>query len=100
MKIPHCDLKTGKIYGCKKGSWMWWHEKAHFEFNNLESTSNLKVIQNYIFALWMFSVSLSVLNKYWLFISIPCLLFYLGIDIYEERWCNKYAENHIKHKNN
>jgi len=95
MIIPHCDIKTGKIYGCEKDSFLWWHEKGHIEFNKLDSTSSLKVLQNYAFAFWMFSTTFSILNIYMLFMSIPTMLFYLGIDIYEERWCNKYANSKI-----
>ena len=77
MILPHCDLKTGKIYGCKRGSFLWWHEKGHFEFNRLASTSTLKMIQDYIFAFWMFSITFSIINKYMLFISLPTMYFYV-----------------------
>ena len=99
MIVPHCDLKTGKIYGCKKGSFLWWHEKGHLKFNTLSSTSTLKVFQDYAFAFWMFSVTLSILNIYMLIISIPTMFFYLWVDIYEERWCNKYANSKINRNN-
>ena len=92
-QIPHVDLETKKIYGCEPGSKKWFHEKGHIEFNDLESTSRLKLIQTYIFGFWMFSVTLAILNKYMLFISIPAVLLFLGIEVYEEVWCNKYAEN-------
>lgn len=92
MKISHCDLTTGKIYGCKLGSNRWWHEKGHFKFNELESTSRLKLFQSYIFIVWMFSVTLSFLNEWMLIVSLPMFLFYFGIDLYEEWWCNEYAE--------
>lgn len=98
--IPHCDLATGKIYGCKKGSWMWWHEKGHIEFNRLPSTSQLKLWQGVIMWAWMFSVTLSVVNKFMLVITIPTMIGYIGIDVYEERWCNSYANQKSTKKRN
>jgi hypothetical protein len=95
MKIaPHCDIETGKIYGCKKGSWMWWHEKGHLAFNELPQTSTLKMWQSIIFYFWMISTTLIFLNGYMAWVSIPTLLFYLGVDVYEEVWANKYADRH------
>jgi hypothetical protein len=92
MKFPHCDLSTGKIYGCKKNSKLWFHEKGHLVFNSLESTSSLKLLQDYVFKVWMLSMTLSIINVYMLLISLPAMLFYIGIEVYEEIWCNRYAE--------
>jgi hypothetical protein len=104
--IPHCDLSTGKIYGCKKGSRVWWHEKGHFKFNKLESTSRLLLYQGYAFKYWMTFTTLSLIlivktnNSWisWLFI-IPSLFFFLSwlaIDVYEELWCWWYANTRLK----
>lgn len=98
MNIPHCDLATGKIYGCKKNSFKWWHEKGHFEFNKLEFSSALKLFQYYSQSAWMFFITLSVLNIYWLFAAFPSLLFYIFVDVYEERWCNNYAYLKIRER--
>jgi hypothetical protein len=93
---PHSDISTGKIFGCIPGTRSWFHEKGHIEFNNLESTSALKLWQIYAFGFWMVSVTLSAWNKFMTWISILCLMFVIGIEIYEENWCNKYAENKLK----
>jgi hypothetical protein len=93
---PHCDIATGKIYGCKEGSWMWWHEKGHLKYNSLEISGNMAAIQQIINWAWMLSITLSLLNKYMLIISLPCVLINIGIDIYEEIWCNKYANKMYK----
>lgn len=90
------NLNTGKIYGCKKGSYAWWHEKGHIEFDRQESTGRLKLYQNYIFWLWMFSTTLSVINLFMLVLSFPSVLIYIGIEIYEEKWCNNYARRKTK----
>ena len=91
MTIPHCDLKTGEIYGCEPGSNRWWHEQGHFEFNKLEITSRLIFYQGYALIVWMFTLTLSVLNKWMLVIALPSMLLYIGIEVYEEIWCDKYA---------
>lgn len=96
--IPHCDLKTGKIYGCKTKSFKWWHEKGHFEFNKRELSSRLKLFQDYSFSLWMISITFAIVTIYAFIFSFVFLFFYLGVDIYEEYWCNKYAKLKI-HKN-
>jgi len=92
MTFPHCDIQTGQIYGCKKGSWAYWHEKGHLAFNNREETSRLKLWQSYLISFWMLAITLSIINKFMLIIALPLVLIYLGIEIYEEHWCNKYAK--------
>ena len=96
-KFPFVNLNTGKIYNCKKGSKIWWHEKGHIVFDRLEVTAKLKLTQNYIFWVWMLSTTLSIVDKYMLFLSIPLCLWYIGIEFYEEWWCNNYAKR--KHLN-
>ena len=98
VKIAHVDLITGKIYGCKKGSWTWWHEKGHLKFNDLESTSLLKLIQNYIFWVWMILVTFKT-GLISIILTAIFLSLFLGIDIYEEWWCNQYANKKTKKKN-
>lgn len=95
IKFPFVDLDTEEIYGCEEGSWMWYHEKGHIEFNKLELAGRLKLIQGYIFWIWMFAVTIGILNRYMFFISTPLFFIYIGIEIYEERWCNKYADRNI-----
>jgi len=94
--MNYVELKTGKIYGCKKGSYQWYHEKGHIEFDKNEKTGRLKLYQNYVFWFWALSTTLSVINKFMIIISIPSILIYIGIEIYEEKWCNDYAKKHFK----
>lgn len=89
---PHCDIETGVIYGCEKGSREWWHEKGHIEFSKLQSTSSLQMWQGVVHLLWMISLTLAIFNKWMMFIALPMLVFYVGIDSYEEYWCNRYAK--------
>ena len=92
----HCDITTGKIYGCKKGSKEWWHELGHIKFQELQSTSVLIMWQGVAHLLWMFSLTLSIFNRYMMWIAIPMLIIYIFVDIYEEYWANRYAKEHYK----
>jgi len=96
--MASCDVSTEKIYGCEKGSWLWWHEKGHIEFSKTSLSTRIGSIQEIILMVWMFSLTLSVLNKYMLIISLPTVLLYIWIYVYEERWCNRYADKHYNRK--
>lgn len=92
--VGHCDLSTGKIYGCKKGSFKWFHEEGHFKFN--DKFSLLILIKGYIFYFWIFFIMVSIVF-YWAYPIAVCLwLKYFILCIYEEHWCNKYARKNIK----
>lgn len=92
----HVDLTTGKIHGCPKGSWKWYHEKGHIEFNRLESTSWILMLKSYIFSAWMFFVTLALISKYFIVLTGLAWTAYIFFGIYEEDWCNKYADRHYK----
>lgn len=94
--MPHVDLNTNKIYGCKPGTWPYYHEQGHLLYDRQAWSSQLTLIQQYAFNFWMMSCTLAVINKYMLVLALPLLLIYLGIDIYEEVWCNRYANKKIK----
>lgn len=95
---PHCDLATGKVYGCKKGSRNWWHEKGHFEFNNNHFYSLLILLKGYLRDIWLFYTMISIIyNQLWL-IAFIFWLIYFSIFIYEELWCEHYAWKHFKKK--
>ena len=90
------DLRTGKIIGCEKNSFAWFHEKGHIEFNSTEKGirinykremfSNLGVL----FMLVAFFVNFA---KYVAAIYIGIAIYYF---IYEEMWCNNYAREKLK----
>ena len=90
MGTPHVDLSTGKIYNCRKGSYYFWHEKGHLKFN--DTHSELLLWKQYAFTFWMISATLSVVNKFMLGLSIPLLLIYIGAEVFEEWWANRYAK--------
>ena len=98
MTFPFVDLDTNKIYNCLEGSRAWWHEQGHIKFSELESTGKWQLYQHYALLLWMLSITLSILNKYMLFLAIPLVMVYLGIEVYEEVWCNRYANEMLEKK--
>ena len=96
MNIPFVDTKTKKIYGCKKGSFHWYHEKGHIIFSQSEEGGRLQLLQNYIFLIWVFSISLSIKFTFMFGITFAIMIGYMFIEIYEEHWCNQYAKRRMK----
>ena len=93
MNKAHVDLETGKIYGCKEGSFHWWHEKGHIEFNKNPKKSYLVLLKGYSMILWMIFVSLAFVYGWFPFaLQVICLGFFLFVELYEEWWCNEYAK--------
>jgi len=92
----HVDLITGKIYGCKKYSREWWHEKGHIEYNKLEISGTLRVWQGIFLWVWMVFITLTFIERSLLGIAIPFVIGYIIIEFFEEAWCNDYAKKHFK----
>jgi hypothetical protein len=92
----HCDIETGKIYGCKKGSFTWWHEKGHLVFNSTPEKSFLIMIRSFCFDAWMLAVMFVFVYKKVFFVLLITWLAYIGLGLYEEWWCNEYAKKKLK----
>lgn len=98
----HCDVATKKIYGCKKGSSAWWHEKGHIVFNESGIGSSLQLYQSYTIRFFFSAilcativnsfVSRNLLSIGYAFAAAISLFYYFGIDLYEEIWCNAYSK--------
>lgn len=96
----HVDLSTGKIFGCKKGSWKWYHEKGHLVFNLDPNKSFLILLKGFIFNFWMLFVMAAIVIDNWpYYVAIILWLSYVGIGLYEEWWCNQYANRNYKQTN-
>jgi len=90
------DLNNNKIYGCKKGTLTWWHEKGHIEYNNSEfgagndfmreNFKNLTIITT------LFSIPFNIL--FWF--AFVFLLSWISFNLYEEAWCWRYAYKKMK----
>jgi hypothetical protein len=87
----YVDLKTKKIYGCKKNSFNYLHEQGHLKFNE-----NYPMLEENILSCWIIFTSLGLLIKLSAYISIILAFLYIGINIYEENYANKYANKLIK----
>lgn len=102
--MPHCDLRTGEIFGCEEGSLAWWHEKGHFEYNKHPQLSKASLWADYLFYFWMMSLTALVISnhakplldtilKFSSFIPVM-LIVYLWF--YEEVWVHNWAHKKIK----
>ena len=96
IEKANVNVATGKIYNCKKNSWIWYHEKGHLEFE--KEYSFMKSLDQISFYSWMFFIMLSFRFKFAL--ALACIIW--GVNVcflfYEEYWCNQYADRHFKKK--
>ncbi|MFA6074035.1 MAG: hypothetical protein WC758_08010 [Candidatus Woesearchaeota archaeon] len=98
--MANVDLTNNKIYGCKEGSPVYYHEQGHIFFCNKESGVRINYYQSFFQMLGLFFLSLGVLTDILLIkvigfvFSLAVILFYL----YEEIWCWVYAYKKIKLK--
>ena len=92
----HVDLATGEIHGCEKGSYKWWHEKGHLEFNSNPKFSYLLMVKDWLFTLWTFIVMLAIMYRPFVWVAAAIFMIRIYIGFYEERWCNSFATKKIK----
>ena len=92
----HVNLETKKIYNAEPNSWKYFHELGHIAYSNTEIAGRLGVYQGLTLYIWIFSTTLGIINKYMFGISLLTAIVYIGIDVYEEYWCNRYANKHYK----
>lgn len=90
----HVDLLTGNIYGCRMGSWKWHHEKGHISFN--EKKSYLVMLQGWLFKIWLFFLMVAISFRSFYSIAVITWGLYIWAVIYEEHWCNQYANKKCK----
>jgi hypothetical protein len=91
----HSDTSTGKIYGCKKGSWKYYHEEGHLVFDKIEHGSTLLLWKDYFTKLLLTFLTLAFVIKFFYILSLLCVIAFWYIELYEEIWCNKYADYKI-----
>jgi len=90
--MKHCDTSTGKIYGCEEGSWGWYHEMGHIVFD--KNYSWMLMIKQYVFEGWMFFMMVSIVYRPLFSITVALWGIYIFIMLYEEHFCNQYADFH------
>lgn len=96
MNKAHIDLSTGKIYGAKKGSWKWYHEKGHIEFNNNEKLSFFIMLNEWSVLIMQWILVACFVNRLFIFPAIFVMAFQMLFFVYEEWWCNQYATKKVK----
>ena len=83
------DLATGKIFGCKEHSKVWFHEKAHIKFNDTNQGSKVSYYQFFFMMISVFFITIYLLTG-WYYVAIFSFINALGMMmsyIYEEVWC-------------
>lgn len=94
------NLLTGKIIGAKKGSFEWWHEKAHQKYDNSPSGITNSYYQQMFFTLSVTFIIISSVFYYFWYFSFLSIIIYWFYFFYEEFWCNKEAKNKLKEVKN
>jgi hypothetical protein len=102
MMRKHCDIKTGKIYGCEVGTKAYYHEQGHLLYNEMDKFSSMKLMQQELIMVWMCLVSINFVLRtlYITFVHLLLLLLIWGIDMHEELWCERYARKKFKEVTN
>jgi hypothetical protein len=96
-------LQTGKITGCKKGSYVWWHEKGHLVFNQTELGSKIEYYQQHFMMVAVSSIVLGTTfdTIYSMPLKVFALLNATGMMVsylYQEIWCWMYARRNFFNK--
>lgn len=92
--MAHVNLNTGEIHGTEKGSLTYYHEVAHIKFTQLNKHGEkVRVIQDMSFRSIVFSGALNVIytSLFLKLILVLILLTNIFSELYEEKWCWKYA---------
>jgi len=92
----HVDLTTGEIHGCKEGTWKWFHERGHLAFNSDPDKSFWIMIVGWIDFIWKFVIMCAIVYNPLVYLGVVLWVIPLYFNIYEESWCNKYADIMMK----
>jgi len=96
------DIRTGQISGCRKGSFEWWHEKAHLLYNSNGNGwlslygEHAAMMAVFFCSLGLALQSLRILSIILGCIALICISFWIITLSLEERFCNQYAAMKIK----
>lgn len=98
MSAAYVDTKTNKIYGCKKYSLAWWHEKGHIIYAKSKYGSRLHYYQENLLRFLMVSIVGGLFFDFSKWIALFILVAYMYMDVFEENWCWNYAIWHFEGK--
>lgn len=100
MKMPHCDIETGKIFDCEPKTFSYFHEEGHLVYNSQAKTSRLNLFRGIIFDLWIVFTTMALFWRIWAILSLCMALGYMILGQTEEVWCNRYARLKLKELKN
>lgn len=99
--MPIVDLNSKKIYGCKKNTRSYFHEKGHLIFNDSEFGVKINYYGSFFQMIAVFFLALGVVIDNF-FVSLFGFINASGIIIcylIEEIWCDLYSFKQIKLRN-
>ena len=92
------NLTTGKIIGAEKGTFEWYHECGHIEYDNSAVGIDNGVRQNMaLYCALLFIVCGYLFDIFKVFAGIS-VVYIIWLVIYEEIQCNIYAREHMNKK--
>jgi uncharacterized iron-regulated membrane protein len=94
------DTDTGIIYNAKKGTKVWWHEKGHLAFKISHSGATMQMWAEQHWDLLILFLVVALFSSWliWKILAVYCLLVKTYADIYEERFCWKFADENMGNK--
>ena len=92
----HVDLTTRKIYGCEPGTRKWFHEEGHLIFNDDPDKSFIIMLIEASDIMWKFTVMVSIIYNGLFGVAVILWSIPLFWILYEENWCNRYADRKYK----
>lgn len=98
IKMPFAmsDIKTGKISGCKKNSFEYYHEEAHIRFSKTEKGEFLQYLQETSHTYLLGCLTVSFFINFFKFISAILFIIILFCILYDELQANEYANKQIE----
>lgn len=105
--VAYANIQTGKIVGAKKGTLVYYHEKGHIEFARSKKGMSLhfwqSALSDWTTNLIILSILLLIVSRLYCLIGVALACIFKGscyvIDLYEERWCWRYAHVQLRESN-
>ena len=96
MSKAMSDIRTGKITGCEEGTFAWYHEVGHLEFDKTEWGAKRRFYQEQTLVATILFCTFSFFVIYFKFFALLFSILYIYFFLEEEIICNKYAKRNVK----
>lgn len=96
--MAYVDLEKEEIYGCRKGSLIYFHELGHIEYHKTTKGNNNDFSRESMKTLTIVFSILGHFHSIILYVGIGYLLAWIYYAAYEELWCWKWAIKKSKEK--